>query len=311
MDYQQYFDKLFRIRSKDLSKKSYAAQNKFLSEMADINALTTSSAVSGLLKLLIDDIREYCNLFIQCLKETFKVYPTLADSEHKELSQMLSRHIKVYINENNNRLSDFIQSSPFSGTAGKSFLSGYEYGVNEILNDASDEIELFLKEIRFSNRSEKKQISEQSTSSLNSNTIWQDIEKEFGVSKQTLGKKLNFIKDKFKKSIIFRDIEQAFVLANMSFSKPAVVLAGSVIEELLRLYLEKNNITVQRNDFNNYIKACEENGLLKSAVSRLSDSVRHFRNLVHLAKEESERFTISKATAKGAISSIFTISNDF
>lgn len=42
-----------------------------------------------------------------------------------------------------------------------------------------------------------------------------------------------------------------------------------------------------------------------------TDSLRHFRNLVHLEKETSSKFTISKATAKGAVSSIFTIANDF
>ena len=34
-------------------------------------------------------------------------------------------------------------------------------------------------------------------------------------------------------------------------------------------------------------------------------------NIVHLENEFSGKYTISKATAKGAITSIFTISNDF
>jgi len=83
-----------------------------------------------------------------------------------------------------------------------------------------------------------------------------------------------------------------------------------MIEEILRLYLIHKKITPSKNNFDGYIKACESNGLLKSAIHRLTDSVRHFRNFVHLEKEESSRTTISKATAKGAVSSIFTIAND-
>ena len=146
---------------------------------------------------------------------------------------------------------------------------------------------------------------------VDSNLIWTEIEKEYGINKRAFGRKINFVQDRFRKSIIFRDVEQSFVLANLSFSKPAVVLSGSVIEELLRLYLEKNNVRSNRNDFNRYIQAFEENNLLKSAISRLSHAVRQFRNIVHLSKEESPRYTISKATAKGAVASIFTISNDF
>lgn len=141
--------------------------------------------------------------------------------------------------------------------------------------------------------------------------VWDDIEKDYDITKRIFGKKINFIEDQFKKKIIFRDVEHAYVLANLGFLKPAVVLAGSVIEELLRIYLEHKKIAPKGKTFDSYIKACDENGLLKSAIHRLTDSVRHFRNIVHLSKENSKRETISKATAKGAVSSIFTVANDF
>ena len=110
---------------------------------------------------------------------------------------------------------------------------------------------------------------------------------------------------------MLRDVEQAFVLASSGYSKPAVILAGGVIEELLRLYLAHKGVKPVSNSFVGYIQACEQQGLLKASISRLSDSVRHFRNLVHLSEEETARHTISKSTAKGAVSSIFTIANDF
>lgn len=143
---------------------------------------------------------------------------------------------------------------------------------------------------------------------------WEGIKKEFGVSKTNFSKKINFVKDQFKREIIFRDVEQSFALASTGYSKPAVILAGGVIEELLRLYLLHKGMSPQKplkKDFNGYIQTCVNNRLLKDSVSHLSDSVRQFRNLVHVSAEKDNKYTISKATAKGAVSSIFTIANDF
>jgi len=140
---------------------------------------------------------------------------------------------------------------------------------------------------------------------------WEAIKSEYDISKIDFARKIKFVEDKFKKNVIFRDVEHAFVLASQGFSKPALILAGGVIEELLRQYLEQKNIKPKNNRFVDYIKACEDNGLLKRGVSRLSDSIRDFRNLVHLDNEKTKRHTVSQATAKGAVSSIFTIANDF
>lgn len=140
---------------------------------------------------------------------------------------------------------------------------------------------------------------------------WEAIKSEYGISKRDFGKKINFVSDSFKRKIIFRDVEHAFVLASEGFAKPAVILAGGVIEELLRLYLEHKKIQPKCDKFFAYIEACENNKLLKRGVSRLTDSIRDFRNLVHLDNEKTKRHTISKSTAKGAVASIFTIANDF
>ena len=148
-------------------------------------------------------------------------------------------------------------------------------------------------------------------SATSSKANWKTIESEFGITKTGFGRKINFITDRFKRTVVFRDVEQAFVLASSGFSKPAVILAGGVIEELLRLYLRYKQIKPIKDNFNGYIQTCEQKGLLKAGISRLSDSARHFRNLVHLSKEETKRHTISKSTAKGAVASIFTIANDF
>jgi len=144
-----------------------------------------------------------------------------------------------------------------------------------------------------------------------SKDIWQEIEKEYDVTKRSFGKKINFIQDQFKRKIIFRDVEQAFLLCNFGFNKPSVVLAGSIVEEMLRLYLENKGVEPERNSLHSYIRACEEQGLLGDAISKLADSIRQFRNIVYLERESSGRDTISKSLAKGAVSSVFTIANYF
>lgn len=141
--------------------------------------------------------------------------------------------------------------------------------------------------------------------------MWLSIVEEFGITKKTFGKNINFIKDPFCRKVIFRDVEHAYILAKNGFSKPSIILAGAIIEELLRQYLKHKKIKPAKNKFDEYIKACQDNGVLKSAIQSLSNAIRHFRNIVHIENEKSSRHTISKATAKGAVSSIFTISNDF
>ena len=144
-----------------------------------------------------------------------------------------------------------------------------------------------------------------------SRDIWNDIYEDFEVKKLTFAKKIYFVTDAFKRKTIFRDIEHAYILAKNDFSKPAVILAGSVIEELLRLYLKTKNVKPAKNTFEEYIKACEQKRLLKSGIYPLSDSVRHFRNLVHLERERTQKHKTSKAKAKSAVASIFIVSNDF
>jgi hypothetical protein len=141
--------------------------------------------------------------------------------------------------------------------------------------------------------------------------VWNAISDEFKISKQTFGKKINFVTDQFKRKIIFRDVEDAFSLYKNGFSKPAIILAGGVIEELLRLYLEHKEITTSKKSFDEYIKQCENNKLLKVGVSRLTDSSRYFRNLVHLEKEVDSKTSPSQSMASSVVASIFTIVNEF
>lgn len=167
------------------------------------------------------------------------------------------------------------------------------------------------KGIKPQTNQEKEKESSTMDTALSSKKIWEEIQRDYGITKRAFGKKFNFVTDPFKRKIIFRDVEHAYILANNGFSKPAVILAGGVIEELLRLYLNQKDIKPTKKTFDSYIQACKENGLLKTGIRELSDSARHFRNIVHLAKEKSKKYTVPKHAAIGAVSSIFTIASDF
>lgn len=184
--------------------------------------------------------------------------------------------------------------------------------VNRAIGQLEDDIRMGKRDVQTGELLTKSGISASKPSeALSAKANWKDIKTEYDVTKRSFGKRINFVKDPFKRTVIYRDVEQAFVLASAGFLKPAVILAGGVIEELLRQYLKHKNITPINDSFDGYIQTCEQNGLLKAGISRLTDSARHFRNLVHLSKEETKRHTISKSAAMGAVSSIFTIANDF
>jgi hypothetical protein len=146
---------------------------------------------------------------------------------------------------------------------------------------------------------------------LDKKNIWEGILSEYGISKQRFGRKINFIHDQYQRKIIFRDVEDAYLLCKNGFSKSAVILAGGVIEELLRQYLISKGQKPSNNTFDLYIKTCKNNNLLGKAVNLLSDSVRHFRNIVHLEKEKDSKLSISPSMALSAVASVFTIINDF
>jgi len=141
--------------------------------------------------------------------------------------------------------------------------------------------------------------------------LWRDIEKVHGMTKRKFGNQTNFIKERFQKNIIFRDIAQAHFLVLNGFPKPAVILCGSVLEELLRLYLEEKGIKPKPDTFNGYVKACVDNDLLSKSINGLSDAVRVFRNVAHIKLEKTKKETISKSTAGATLGLVFTIAERF
>lgn len=141
--------------------------------------------------------------------------------------------------------------------------------------------------------------------------VWVRIDKEYGLTKKGLEARFLFIEEDFKRSIIFRDIEHAFLLSELGYYKPSVLLSGGVIEELLRLYLSHKTGLNKRGKFMDYINELDKNNYLSKPISNLTDSVRLFRNNVHLIKEKDQKVSITKAHSKSALSSLFSLIDSF
>ncbi|MHB0997039.1 MAG: DUF4145 domain-containing protein, partial [Elusimicrobiales bacterium] len=139
---------------------------------------------------------------------------------------------------------------------------------------------------------------------------WTEIQKEYECSKAKFARQINFL-PRFKREIVIRDVAQAYSCLKAGFYKPASILAGGALEELLRLYLKHHAFPTKNKTFENYIDDCEKHKLLRSGIAHLTHAVRNFRNFAHLAKENSRRRSISKSIATGAVSAVFTIVGNF
>jgi len=250
----------------------------------------------------------------QDIKEISKRFDVLTKEIYDELFKRAKQLINGQIDNLKLEMEKFCRHFPNSD----SYLSLINNRIieekNKLISHAKREVDIFQKQSE-SNVQEKEISNEvmltEQERKLPSLDAWNRIKNEFGISKHSFGRKIYFIKDEFKRKIIFRDVSNTYLLVEKGFNKSAVILAGSIIEELLRLYLCSKNIHPSKNKFNEYINLCESKGILKKGISQLSDSVRYFRNIVHLKNEKSSKYIISKAAAKNALSSIFIIVNNF
>jgi len=293
-------DKILFDLEKDLPRISRESQLS--------GGLYSSMHVNNILDRRLDAIKQLVNFRIKL--DAQKIDETV-DIITVKISEKIFERAKQLIKD---QMGNFCRRFPGSDSYLDLINSRVKDEKNKLIIYAEREVNIFQKQSE-SKIQGKKVFNEMSVTEkeikLSISDAWDKIKKDFDISKYAFSRKINFVKDPFKKRIIFRDIGQAYLLAEKDFSKPAVILAGSVIEELLRLYLKFKNIKPSKNNFDEYIKSCENNRLFKKGISQLSHSLRNFRNIVHLENEVSGKYTISKATAKGAISSIFTISNDF
>lgn len=144
-----------------------------------------------------------------------------------------------------------------------------------------------------------------------SDLAWVRIKEEYGLTKVHVSRILNkFITDNYKRHSILRDIGNSYALESLGFYKSSVILAGGVLEEILRFLLESKQLNVSKPTFYNYVKLCEDNGLFKAGINKLNDFVREYRNSVHLVCETNKTDSINQANAKNALASLFSVINE-
>jgi hypothetical protein len=269
-----------------LDNVASAADGKAILSAADRNSAPRASTVEEIdavalhiLKLVCDGTEPYRIAFDRGISPFYR-----SNSKKAYFDQLMERYITPLVDNIERRLAAEARDEAEGSDSAKS-------------GDARGDTPSRGKGMDWTKESESK--------------VWSSIKDEFDVSKTAFGLKIRFIQDEFARSIIFRDVAQAYILSAYGFSKPAVILSGSVCEELLRSYLIYKQVSVSKDTFDAYIQACTTNGLLKSAIQGLANSVRHFRNLVHMSNEKSKRHTISKSTAKAAVASIFSLVYEF
>ena len=305
--YSRERDKLSSCLEKELSK---------ISEEFNLKGTFYSGIhVNKILDKRMEIINQLVDFRIsQDIKEISKTFDVLTKEIYEKIFKRAEQLINGQINNLKLEMEKFCKHFPNPDRYLNLINSRVTEERNKLISNAKREVDIFQKQSE-SNIQERKIsnkiiITEQERQ-LPPLDAWDRIKNEFGISKHSFGRKIDFVKDEFKRKIIFRDISNTYILVEKGFNKSAVILAGSIIEELLRLYLECKNIHPSKNKFNEYINLCESEGILKKGISKLSDSVRCFRNIVHLENEKSPKYTISKAAAKNALSSIFIIINDF
>lgn len=316
------FNRIFRIKKFDLVKRHSKEFQELIRDQS--SNFKSSVATDARIEIKQKHFRELSKLWIESMIESFdKKSITKKDTDY--LILIFKAFLHRYIEDEKKGIKSALLSYGIpSGAIISSAQAGIENALNKVIIISIDmfynEIENHndkMKDFQENPNSQKPStlndpdIKFTKKSEFNEKLIWEEIKTEFNYPKIKFAKKINFINDKFKRKIIFRDIAQSYYLVKMGCYKPGIILAGGVIEELLKLFLEKNGKKPKSNNFNDYIKSCEQLGLLKSGISKLSHSVREFRNLVHLDNEKSNKHTLSKTAAIGSVSSIFTIADDF
>jgi|GEM_PF-2681643 hypothetical protein len=141
---------------------------------------------------------------------------------------------------------------------------------------------------------------------------WTEIQAEYDYSKLKFARQVNFLPP-FKRGIVIRDVVQAFSCLKMGFYKPATILSGGVIEEILRLYLKHNGYPTKNERgnkrFEELVNDCKQYKLVGAGIANLAHAFRDFRNFAHLAKETKQR-SIDRPTAIGAVSAIFSVASN-
>ncbi len=245
--------------------------------------------------------------FINSLIESFGEETITSDDERKA-NKVLKDFTDNYIESEKNGLKSAMLSRGFQVG---SIIDGAQLGIVSKLSSVKYHFNNKLKlavDLHNERLIKKSKASKMLNNKLTDNyNAWELIEEKYKTNKRTFGKKINFIRDKETRKIIFRDTEHAVMLLQNGFDKEAVIIAGTVIEEILRQLLLNKGITPKQNKFDEYVKSCEANKLIGQTDIRLSDISRQFRNAIHIENEVKNKLKINKPHAQNVVASLFII----
>ena len=94
----------------------------------------------------------------------------------------------------------------------------------------------------------------------------------------------NFIKDNKTKTILKRDYAYAEICKEQEMFKPAIILYGSIMEEVLR------TILLSKKEFLELIILAKEKRIIENHLATKIDFIRDFRNYVHIFLEKKKHF---------------------
>ncbi len=299
---------LYKLKSFDLLERHQKEIERIYADANDRGMLNSGPAFEAVAEKLKDQIRELAEAYIESIFESIgnkEIDNRMADNINAEIFSFISTDLY----RKSTSLKSRLISSGFEGVVSESILNGFESKVKRIMDLSKTKVKLMIEKHnnKIHDQVKSDNYKESNYKIQDINEIWKDIYKEYGIKKPIFAKRIGFIKDSKIRELIYRDVAHAFTLSKNGLAKPAVVLAGSVIEELLRQYLISRNLTPKRNDFNGFIECCKEHKLLRDGISNLGDSVRQFRNYVHLAKEVNEKYKLDFAESNTAVSSIFVL----
>jgi hypothetical protein len=115
--------------------------------------------------------------------------------------------------------------------------------------------------------------------------------KKIGISKKTL---FSFIKDIKTRSILTRDYAFAEICREHKMFKPAIILYGSIMEEILRNILNSDKY------YSDLITEGKVKNIIEPPLARKIEFIRDFRNYVHIHLEKKEDFEPNEEIASFA-----------
>ena len=306
-------NRLFRIKSDPIKEKHKNEYIDLIQKYTQLGMASQITSIKSELDLYVAQIKELSILWTEIMLESLSGGKFNTSSVQSDIISRMVRYINQLFNDRGSRINQQLQIAYQGSIVIKSVMNSFNIQKTAIINLCEDMIIEHIFNLKGKNMNlVENEINYVKSTAFSQKDIWKEIEENYDMSKRKFGRLIFFIEDIQLRKIIFRDISHAYFLSVNGFNKPAGILAGSIIEELLKQYLQFNHIQVKANErFNDIINKCKSNNLIIEEIKNVSNALRHFRNYVHIGKEKEMDYTISKPVAKSSVANIFAIAERF